>query len=201
MAFSRHSFSHILSAALVACVALVPVGCGGGDGVNSYNVPKTTDTGRGGPITAGGGEYRILGGMFPADDPEWFFKLAGPADALNAYDAGFEQLLTSVSLQPGGPPEFTPPEGWKRGPGRGQFVAATVRTPDGKFEVTVTSSRGGVRENLRRWSEDQLGTAFGAADVPKVTKPVEAKGVKGLKADLRGPNNPAAKGGPFMGGK
>src|SRR5262245_23695525 len=111
MAFSRHSFSHILSAALIACVALVPVGCGGGEGVNSYNVPKTTDTGRGGPIAAGG-EYRILGGMFPADDPEWFFKLAGPADALNTYEAGFEQLLGSVSLQPGGaPPDFTPPEG------------------------------------------------------------------------------------------
>src|SRR4051794_34791703 len=44
MTFSRNSFPHILSAALVAGVALVPAGCGG-DGVNSYTVPKTTDTG------------------------------------------------------------------------------------------------------------------------------------------------------------
>ena len=97
-------------------------------------------------------------------------------------------------------PDFTAPEGWKRGPGRGQFVFATLRTPDGKYEVTVTSSAGGVAPNLRRWAVDQLGNrAFGPDDVKKVTKPVEAKGVKGLRADVRGPNNPAGKGGPFMG--
>ncbi|MBN9121676.1 MAG: hypothetical protein J0I06_21450 [Planctomycetes bacterium] len=199
MAFSRQRFPHTLSAALAACVALAPAGCGGGEGISKYEVPKTTEPARA-ARSAEGGEYRILGGMFPADDPEWFFKLAGPAEALNAYEAGFDQLLASVTLA-GGQPDFTPPEGWKRGPGRAGIVVATIRTPDGKYEVTVTSSRGGVQENLRRWAADQLGGTFGPADVPKVTRPVDAKGIKGLKADLRGPNNPAAKGGPFMGGR
>ncbi len=142
-----------------------------------------------------------MGAMYPADSPEWFFKLTGPTEQLNAYEADFDKLLASVSLPPGGAPDFTPPEGWKRGPGRAGIVVATIKTPDGKFEVTVTSSTGGIEPNLKRWSVDQLGNAsFGAADIPKVTKTVDAKGVKGLRADVRGPKNPSGKGGPFMGG-
>jgi hypothetical protein len=204
MGFPRRNVPHILSLSLVAAIALVPVGCGGGDGVTKYTVPKTTESGRkdiGDPLPAGG-EGRILGAMFPADDPQWFFKLAGPADALTPHEAGFDALLASVSLPAnGGPPEFTTPEGWKRGPGRGGIVAATIRTPDGKYEVTVTSSTGGVLGNLKRWATDpnQLGgKSFEADDVPKVTRLIDAKGVKGLRADLRGPKLP--KGGPMMGG-
>jgi hypothetical protein len=201
MTFLRVRTPHLLPLALAAGVALGAVGCGGGDGVTSYTVPRATDPGpKAGPAAAAG-DYRILGGMFPADDPQWFFKLAGPAAALDAYEAGFDQLLASVALPPaGGPPEFTPPEGWTRGPGRAGIVVATVRTPDGKYEVTVTSSSGGVQENLKRWAVQQLGQpGFGPGDVAKATRPVEAKGVKGLRADLRGPNNPAGKGGPMMG--
>ena len=204
MTFTRVRGPHMLSLALLAGAALVPAGCGGGDGVSTYNTPKTTESGKkdvgepaAAPAPAAGGDYRILGAMFPADNPEWFFKLTGPADALTPFEAGFDQLLASVSLGAGGP-DFAPPEGWKRGPGRGQYVFATLRTPDGKYEVTVTSSAGGVVPNLKRWSVDQLGNAsFGPDDLKKVTKPVEAKGVKGLRVDVRGPNNPV--GGPMMG--
>jgi hypothetical protein len=206
MTFPHPRFPHILPLALAAAVALGAVGCGG-DGVNSYTVPKTTDPGpKEGPKAAGdpaSGPYRILGGMFPADAPQWFFKLAGPTDALTPYEAGFDKMLASVSLPPGGgPPEFATPEGWVRGPGRAGIVVATVRTPDGKFEVTVTSSAGGVHGNLKRWAVQQLGQPdFTRDDVAKVTSPVQAKGVKGLRADVRGPNNPSGKGGPFAGGK
>lgn len=210
MTFPRHRFPPILSLSLLAGIALLPAGCGGDDGVSKYNVPKTTEAGpKGGTGGGGGGDpttgpYRILGGIFPADNPQWFFKLAGPTDDLTTYEAGFDKLLTSVSLPPGGAPEFTTPDGWVRGPGRAGIVTATIRTPDGKYEVTVTSSTGGVFGNLKRWATDpgQLGgKSFDADDIARVTKPVEAKGVKGLRADVRGPKNPAAKGGPFMGGK
>lgn len=181
---------------LVASLAAGVLGCGG-DGITVSTAPKAD-----GAPTGGAGEYRILGGIYPADEPEWFFKLTGPADELGRYEADFDKLLASVSLAPGGQPKFDAPEGWKVGPGRAGIVIATIKTPDGKYEVTVTSSTGGVAPNLRRWAVDQLGQkSFGQEDVAKVTKPVEAKGVKGLKADLRGPNNPAGKAGPMMGGK
>ncbi|QEG31269.1 hypothetical protein GobsT_60900 [Gemmata obscuriglobus] len=185
---------------LVACLAAGVLGCGG-DGISVSTAPKANGGGGGGGAVS---EYRILGAMYPADSPEWFFKLPGPADDLAKYEADFDKLLASVSLAPGGQPKFDAPEGWKVGPGRAGIVIATIRTPDGKYEVTITSSTGGVEPNLKRWAVDQLGQkSFGPEDVAKVTKPVEAKGVKGLKADLRGPNNPAPKGGPMMmgGGK
>ncbi len=205
MTFTHVRVRHILSLALLAGAALVPAGCGGGDGVSSYNTPKTTEAARAekepgpapGPVAAGG-DGRILGAMFPADNPQWFFKLPGPADALTPHEAGFDQLLASVSLPANGPPEFATPEGWKRGPGRAGIVVATLRTPDGKYEVTLTSSAGGVEGNLKRWAVDQLGNAN--FDASKITKIVEAKGVKGLRVDVRGPKMPPmGGGGPMMG--
>ncbi len=201
MSFSRVRVLPILPLALVASVALVPVGCGGEEGVNTYTVPRATDAGKKDSGYVHEGEYRILGAMYPADNPRWFFKLPGPTAELTKYEADFDKLIESVSLPNNDkPPEFTTPEGWKRGPGRGDIVAATIRTPDGKYEVTVTSSSGGVLSNLKRWATDpkQLGgKGFDQNDIPKVTKRINANGVKGLRADLRGPNNPATKG-PMM---
>jgi hypothetical protein len=203
MIFARLRFWHILPSALLAAVALVPAGCGPEEGVSKTQVPKTSELSRPQTDELATGKYRILGAMFPVDEPKWFFKLVGPADALAAYEAGFDQLLASVSLPAnGGTPEFTPPEGWARGPGR-EMVAVTVKTPDGKYEVTVASAMGGVAENLKRWAtaQNQLGNArFTGADVAKYTKTIDARGVKGLRADLRGPNDPTSKRGPFMGG-
>ena len=188
----KFRFGPALPFVLVACLAAGVLGCGGGDGIETHTAPKAD----GGP--GGASEYRILGAMYPADSPEWFFKMTGPADDLNKYDADFDKLLASVSLPPKGEPKFDAPEGWKVGPGRAGIVVATVKTPDGKYEVTITSSTGGVLPNLERWAVQQLGQkSFGPDDVAKVTKVVEAKGVKGLKADLRGPKNPG-KGGPMM---
>jgi hypothetical protein len=201
MAFSRVRVLHILLLALIAGVAMVPAGCGPEPGVTKYDVVRTTEAKKGSGYVHEG-EYRILGAMYPADEPRWFFKLPGRTDELTKLEADFDKLIASVSLPPnGGAPEFTTPEGWTRGPGRGEYVAATIRTPDGKHEVTITSSAGTVLENLKRWAvmPAQLGgKGFDANDIPTVTKPIAAKGVNGLRADVRGPKNPASKGGPMM---
>jgi hypothetical protein len=201
MTFSRSSFPHILSLALMAGVALVPVGCGG-DGVNSYNVPKSTDTGRAAAPAPAAGEYRMLGAMFPADEPQWFFKYSGPSDEVAKYEADFDKLIASVKL--GGPTglEFAVPDGWERRPGReGGMVKvfATVNTKDNKQEVSITQSAGGVEANLSRWV-GQIGRRPTADDVSKFTKVIDAGSLKGRRVDLTGPNNPATKraGGPMV---
>lgn len=194
----------VLSVLPLALLAFFAFGCGGGDGIESYKAPKSTDSGRLAPEPEPEvREYRILGAMYPADAPEWFFKFPGPAEQLNKYEADFDKLIASVSLPANGTPEFTTPEGWKRGPGRAGIVIATVRTPDGKYEVSVSSAQGDVVGNVHRWSVEQLGNAsFGREDMPKATRPVEAKGVKGLRVDVRGPKKPPmGGGGPMMGGK
>ncbi|MCI0704692.1 MAG: hypothetical protein L0241_26855, partial [Planctomycetia bacterium] len=111
----------VLSSVLVAVVALIPAGCGNNEKINSYDAPKSTESGRGpGALLEEANEYRLFGAMFPAETPVWFFKFSGPTEQISKYEADFDKLLASVSLPAGGnPPEFTVPEGWKRGPGRG----------------------------------------------------------------------------------
>jgi hypothetical protein len=191
MAFTRLRFPHILPLALLAGVALVPAGCGNQEGVTKTTVPKETEA----PKSE---DYRLLGGMFPAEHPGWFFKYNGPIAEVSKYEADFDKLLASVKLNGDAPLEFTPPEGWERGPGRDGFVKvfATVKTKDGKQEVSITQSAGGAGPNLDRWV-GLIGLKPGIDDMKKYTKVIEAKGVKGLKVDLKGPNDPSTKRGPM----
>ena len=177
----------------VLFAAAAAVGCGGGEGVKSYTVPRQAE-----PTAKAAGEFRLLGAMIPAENPVWFFKLSGSADALAKYEGGFDQLLAGTKFKGEAvPPDFTPPEGWKVGPGRAGIVALTVKLPDPTLEVTVVKSGGSVEQNLDRWL-GQLGLTPGAGDLAKYTRPVDAAGGKVLRVDIRGPKNPAG-GGPMMG--
>jgi hypothetical protein len=195
----RTPFSRLLPFALLAGVALVPAGCGG-DGVRKYDAPKSSERA---PETAdkpAAGEFRLLGLMVPADNPQWFFKYNGTADEITKHEADFDKLAAGVQLA-GGQPDFAVPDGWKRGPGRDGFVKvfATVKPDDGKQEVSITQSGGGVETNLGRWV-GQIGLKAGPDDVAKYTKAIDGKGVKVLRVDLRGPKDPTTSRGPMMGG-
>jgi hypothetical protein len=152
------------------------------------------------PLTEGG-EYRLLGLMVPAENPEWYFKYNGPADEMTKHEAGFDKLAASIALNGNAPPEFTVPEGWTKGPGREGFVKvfATAKPVDGKQELTITQSGGGVETNLDRWVK-MIGLKPSRDDVAKYTKVIDGKGVKVLRVDLRGPADPTTKRGPMMGG-
>jgi hypothetical protein len=198
MTFARVQLLRILPVVLLACVALVPAGCGNEEGVTKTQVPKSEP----GPKAEPGADaYRLLGLMVPADDPKWFFKYNGPIEEITKYEAGFDQLAATVAVNGAAPLEFTPPEGWQKGPGRDGFVKvfATVKPTDGKQEVTITQSAGGVEQNLNRWI-GQIGLKPGADDMAKYTKVIDGKGVKILRVDLRGPTDPTTKRGPMMGG-
>jgi hypothetical protein len=194
--FRRPRFA--VPSAILMFVPILAAGCGSGEGVTSYRVPKATE--RDAPRSAAG-DFRMLGLMVPADDPAWFFKFSGPADQIEKYVADFDAIAASIKLAPGGGvPEFTLPEGWKRGGPRGGFVpvAETLNPPGGNgLEVTITQSAGGVPANLGRWV-GQIGLRSGADDVAKYTRTIDAKGVKVLLVDLRGPSDPATKRGPMM---
>lgn len=204
---------------MVPVLLLGLLGCQKPDEIQTYKLPKTSDSPKPGaakepaltdaPAT---GEHRILGAMFPADKPEWFFRIVGPADKLAPHKEKFEAMLKTVRFPKGlqEPPAFDPPAGWKLGGGRpgrsmnGIMIAGPAETVlidgDKNLEITVTSAMGEPFANVRRWAVDLLGNpGFTPADMPNVTKTVDAKEVKGLLADLRGPKNPAAP--RMMGGR
>lgn len=183
-----------LSAPLAALGLVTLIGCGPGEQVNSYKVPRSTE--KGAPAE-GKGSYRMLGAMYPADQPTWFFKLSGTTDELAAQEAAFHKFLTSVKFPkgPDAPPAYDLPEGWKSEGARG-MRADTIRI--GSLELTVIKAMGGAKENVDRWA-GQLG---GKANFENDTKPVTtADGVKGLRVDLAGPENPADTAAPFMRGR
>lgn len=187
-----------LAAPLVALGLLAQFGCGPSEEVRSYSVPKSDDPAE---PAAGRGDYRILGAMFPGDDPAWFFKLVGKSEALAAHEAAFDKLLASVKFPDGPtkPPAYDLPDGWKSEGPRG-MRADTIRfgPADGPLELTVIGAMGGPKENVDRWA-GQLGTK---TDFAKATKVITtAGGIKGLRVDLTGPKDPAGAGGPFMRGR
>lgn len=174
------------------------VGCGPTEDVHTYKVPKPIDV----PHEQPAGEYQILGAMFPADDPKWFFKFAGKADELAPYAADFEKMMATVRFPNGlkSQPAWDSPAGWETLPGRNDIVVAVVK-PDAKkpnLEVTLSMSGGGAVGNLTRWAVQQLGQSqFTAAQLPKVTRPIAGDKVNGTFVDLRGPK--LNTGGPMMG--
>jgi hypothetical protein len=179
---------------LTAAGLLVSLGCGPNEPIRTYEVPKPEGTG------PAGGDFRILGAMFPADDPQWFFKLTGKADALAAHEAEFDKFLASVRFPAGPekPPAYDLPDGWRSEGPRG-MRADTVRfgPADSPLELTVIAAMGGAQENVKRWA-GQLGTT---TDFARDTREITTKeGVKGVRVDLTGPKDPGA-GGPFMGGR
>ena len=203
--------------ATVLVLTLGLLGCQKPDDIQTYKLPKTSDSPKPGSATEPArndapatGEHRILGAMFPADKPEWFFRIVGPSDALTPHKEKFEAMLKTVRFPKGlqEAPQFDPPAGWKLGGGRpgrtinGVTIAGPAETVlidgDKNLEITVTSAMGEPFANVRRWAVDLLGnTGFTPADMPNVTKAIEAQNVKGLLADVRGPKNPA--GGRMMG--
>ena len=190
--------------ALVGCGYLIAAGCGPADSVSSYKVAKSdTPTPPAGQQTEAG-EFRFLGAMYPADDPVWFVKFAGPASAVDAQAEKFDAFLKSLKMK-GGDPEWTLPDGWKDGPTR-NAMGITIRTVqagsgDSAVELTVSRAAGGVVGNVSRWV-GQVGASTDGDVISKYTKPVmSADEVPGVKVDVSGPKNPAATRGPFMGGR
>jgi hypothetical protein len=181
-----------------AILGLLVAGCGPTEEVKTYNVARETEKPVAGPVAPGGGSYRILGAMFPADNPTWFFKLTGPADAVGAAEPAFDEFLASVKFS-GQKPEYAAPAGWKSGGPESIHADTLVFEAGGKpLKLTVTPAMGGVSSNIGRWA-GQVG-ATGADPVAAYSKPVETKaGAKGIRVDVSGPKNPV--GGPMMGGK
>jgi hypothetical protein len=205
---------------MAVVLALAVVGCQKPDEIQTYQTPKSADSPNPNaprveaplPEASATGEFRIFGAMFPADQPEWFFRVVGPADKLEPHKEKFLKLVSSVRFPNGlsKDPAFDVPEGWKLGGGRpgqtigGIMIAGPVETVlidgDKTLEITVTPALGDPFQNLRRWHVDLLGNKdLARADLPNLTKPIETQKVKGLFADLKGPKNPAAR--RMMGGR
>ena len=182
---------------IAALLSATAAGCGSGDGIESYTVPRASNKG------GAAGEYRILGAVYPSDNPVWYFKLTGSAADLAKHEADFDKFIASVKLKGDGVPDFKLPDGWTRGGPRDvSRGGVTVRFEETiKFdglEMTISRSQGGLAGNVERWAGQVGLRGTGQALLDQYTRFVPADGWRGVRVDLKGKQNPA--GGPMMGG-
>ena len=178
-------------------VSLFLIGCQPNEPIHTIEVPK-----EGTPEFAAPGnpdeavEQQMLAAMFPADKPTWFFKMMGPAEDVNPYVNEFDQLLKSISIPPGGKPNYSLPEGWASTGQTNQFRVATLRPKNAKpgVELTISQAMGSAAENIKRWA-GQVGYTGDLATVQSIVK---GDNVEGIRVDLSGTAKPTNTMAPFM---
>ena len=189
-----------ISAAFVVALSTL-IGCGDSDKTKTYTVPKADEAKPAVPGVATTGDFRIVGAIFPSDEPQWFFKLIGKSDALTPYAADLEKLFKTVRFPKGlkGLPEWDLPAGWKNA-GAVSIAAETIQfgPAESPFTMTVTAATGALDINVARWA-GQLGIKYYKPEkMGQYTKEIEAKNVKGLMVDMSGPTNPVMARPPMM---
>jgi hypothetical protein len=199
--------------ALVAALAGGVVGCGGGEGIRSYTVPKTTEPKVAGVAAdqpgEGKPEVRLLAAAIPAgDDRSYFVKLLGPADVVTEHEAAFDAFLNSIRVtnDPAKPVTWTPPPGGRQLPARSMRLATFTLGPPGRsVDLYVSTPFGGSRrDNVNRWRRQDVGLKeVTEAEVPSVVTEIDLGGTKAYRVDYRGPGGTGGMGGsaPFMKGR
>ncbi len=189
--------------AIVVVALSTLIGCGDSDKTKTYTVPKADEAKPADTAVAAAGDFRIVGAIFPSDEPQWFFKLGGKSDALAPYAADLEKMFKTVRFPKGLKelPEWDLPAGWKNaGENRAKMAAETIQfgPADSPFLMTVTPAMGGMAANIARWA-GQVGVKnFTPEKIGQYTKEIEAKNVKGLMVDMSGPTNPVMARPPMM---
>jgi hypothetical protein len=168
MTFSPRRFLFLLPAGL-ALAALSLSGCEQ-EAITTYTVPRPA--------------VRLLGVMVPRPDYIWFFKLAGPVEAVTENEKDFDEFIASVRFSDDKekvPVTWTVPEAWTKVPSRESMRFATFRGRQGS-EVIVTPleerKAGDVLSNVNRWRR-QLGLPeVEEAQLKDITKTITVGGVK-----------------------
>ncbi len=155
MAF-RFARTISLGLILISSVALMG-GCDSPEPVIVYTVPTSI------PPQLRQGKERMLAAMVPRGDEVWFFKVVGPADAMEGIESSYRQFVETVPFGDDGPELAELPEGWRLGPKKPfRFASIDVETPNKQLDISV--SKLGIQGdwesfaamNVNRW-RGQLG--------------------------------------------
>ena len=125
---------HVLNSSYVLMLAILLVGCGAGEQIETYVVTKqlpdlaveTPDAGPSEDVDMT--RDRMLAAIVPHGKQAWFFKVAGPNDAVQEQMEEFLALVKSVEFDESNEPTWKLPEGWTREPGS-QMRFATLKIP------------------------------------------------------------------------
>ncbi|HEV3385884.1 MAG TPA: hypothetical protein VG097_13790 [Gemmata sp.] len=189
---------------IVFTAILAVIGCSESDQVRIHDEippPKPVVP----PISAEQKLFRTLAAMVPVDGKEswWFLKMTGPIAVIGKYEADFDKLFNSLLAKEDeiNPISWELPTGWTQEiapPGAMRF--ATLKSPGGEIEITVTKFGGSVLANAQRWWGELWGKEKGLtltdAMLPEYIQQRTVKGRLILRVDMSGPNEPPKR--PMM---
>jgi hypothetical protein len=187
-------------------------GCGSPEEIRTYTVEKQKAPPA--PVVdANAASDRMLGAIVPAGGRTWYFKVTGPAAAIDNNANKINEFFQTIAVKAGADqPEWKAPEGWEQ-LGPSGMRAATLKIPadEKPLELTVIAlpSSGAPNElldNVNRWRGQLQLPAVDEVALAQSVKESQAGDAKMWLVDLRGKASasgmmaPFAGGGPFSGG-
>jgi hypothetical protein len=135
---------------------------------------------------------RFLGVIYPRGDQTWFFKLTGPASAVNDVAGPFNEFMNSVRFtdKADAPVIWTLPEGWKEEMGpKPRYATFHLGPKEKPIELSVSmlgKEAAAVLPNVNRW-RGQLGLPpVDEAGLAALTKEIKINGETGVQVDMTG---------------
>ena len=181
---------------MFALAVLLAAGCQKSAQIGHYQVPKEGPSASAKTAAATAGPDRMVAAIVPHAGVAWFFKLAGPAEAVSKHAEAFETLVKSVTFTESveGNPQWTLPAGWKQESGGADLRFATITIPDKPpLEITVTTLPWSddhdleqVLSNLNRWHGQMTLAPLDTADLADQIRWVKLSDGEAIVVDYHG---------------
>ncbi|MCH7751760.1 MAG: hypothetical protein IH898_06345 [Planctomycetes bacterium] len=207
---SKFSNALILSLSLsLALLLSTSFGCQRREGVSTYTTKQESASRSPTDFPALARQLdHTLAAILPQGDQAWFFKMAGPAPAVERRRADFLAFLKTVApaATAGAPPTWQLPEGWEE-KGASQMRVATLVVPDddGPLEIAVSSLPltddwdDFLERNVNRWL-GQLGQGpLAGATIKKLIDEVATAAGPATVIELVGVRKDSSRGNPHAG--
>lgn len=150
-ALVRRSIGRFAVVAIGVCLA-VSLGCEKVEPIRQYSISKAMPT-------ALQASDRMLAAIIPGGDQVWFYKVAGPADAVSFAESDVRKYIAAATISDGEPQIGELPSGWiletEKRPMR--FATLLINTPSKQLELAISSlPKSGewdeqVALNVNRW--------------------------------------------------
>jgi hypothetical protein len=139
---------------------------------------------------------RILAAIVPHGPNLWFFKIAGPKDAVAEQSEDFLRFVKSVrfAAAPDEKPQWTAPHGWREQPAsKMRYATFEIASAEPPLELTVTilarrpdDEDDGVLANVNRWRGQLRLRPISRFDLDDETTQVELEGTTAMLVDFVG---------------
>lgn len=161
---------------------------------------------------AHGESDRMLAAILPGESSYWFFKVAGPRQAVDESEDDIRSFLASVKLDESGEPTWKLPSGWLQKDGEGgRHKTIVIDASPESLELSVTSlgapnpdaADGYLKMNVNRWREQMtlsLEVQITTPEIRDFLQPL-ASGSEMQLVDLYGrykPGGSRSSGAPMM---